>query len=309
MVVQVRVFTTVPVAPSAPLADGEAGLAYTASSEGVIGMLATSEPGLARGFVRGPNDMSMPFYRPPRSCPAVLYTHQAREWRRLELTYLPVSYPVIALLPRGELLIACPRTPWIGGYEDSRNAHVFGPDGTHRRAFALGDDIERVFSDDSGTIWTTHGEEGWSGASSLVRRDTHGTWLWDSGIACYDDAVNSHAGTTWAYRSPSLIRIQAGLITEYDSPVGDVHALAFDGDHLLLAGPGEQLSWCDLIDGAVRWLDTAEIVGPAGESVEDWHVLDGHGPHLYLHDYGDGYHRVDITAEEDLRVDSQTSRR
>ncbi|MFC5747407.1 hypothetical protein [Actinomadura rugatobispora] len=284
-----HVLNAVQVAPSAPLADGEAGLASTVSAEGVVGVLATREPGLARGFVHGPHGGSMPFYRP--SCTAVLYTYRAHEWHRLELSHLPVSYPVIALLPDGELLVACPRIPWVDGRPDPRNAHVFGPDGAHRRSFALGDDIERVFSDDSGTIWTTHNEEGWGESYGLVRRDVRGAWLWDSGIACQDDAVNSHAGVTWVYRRPSLVRLQDGLEAEYDSPVDGVHALAFEGDRLLLAGPGERLSWCGLVDGEVRWLDAAEIAGP----FEDWQVLDCHGPHLYLHDLGDGYHRVAIT--------------
>lgn len=292
-----RVLLAERVAPSAPLADDEVGLSYTASAEGVIGVLATSEPGLARGFVRGPGHNSLPFYPPPPSCPAVLYSYVAHEWQRLELSCLPVSYPVIALLPRGELLVACPRLPWIDGRWESCNAHVFGSDGTHRRTFALGDDIERIVSDDSGTIWTTHGEQGWHDSLSLVRRDPHGTWLWDSGIACLDDAVNSHAGVTWAYRSGSLIRIQADRTAEYACPMDDVRALAFAGDHLLLAGPDDRLSWCALLDGGIRWLDAAEIVGPAGGPLRDWQVLDTHGPHLYLYDHGDGYHRLDITDE------------
>ncbi|MBO2455175.1 hypothetical protein J4573_49375 [Actinomadura barringtoniae] len=300
-----RVLTTVRVAPPVPLADGESGLACTASAEGVIGVLATSEPGLARGFVRGPNHNRMPFYRPPRSCPAVLYTHEAHGWHRLELACLPVSYPVIALLPRGELLVACPCIPQVGGHPEPRNAHVFGSDGTHLRTFALGDDIERIVSDDSGTIWTTHGEEGWPESFSLVRRDPHGTWLWDSGIACLDDAVNSQGGVTWAYRSRSLIRIQAGRTAEYDSPVDDVRALAFDGDHLLLAGSDDRLWWCALVDGVIRRLDAAKIVGPAGETLRDWQILDCHGPHLYFHDQGDGYHRVDITGEAHLHANGQ----
>ncbi|MGC4954631.1 hypothetical protein ACLQ2P_15570 [Actinomadura citrea] len=300
-----RVLNAVRVAPSAPLADGEVGLSYTAGPEGVIGVLATSEPGQARGFVRGPNHNSMPFYRPPRSCPVVLYTHEAHGWHRLDLSYLPVSYPMIALLPRSELLVASPRLPWIDGHSESRNAHVFGSDGTHRRTFALGDDIERIVSDDSGTIWTTHGEQGWPESFSLVRRDLHGTWLWDSGIACLDDAVNSHAGVTWAYRGGPLIRIQAGRTVEYACPVDDVRALAFAGDHLLLAGPDDRLSWCTLIDGVIRWLDAAEIVGPAGKPLQDWQVLDAHGPHLYFHDHGDGYHRLDITDAAHVHPNGQ----
>jgi hypothetical protein len=263
------------------------------SAEGVVGVLATSEPGLARGFVRGPHGGSMPFYRP--SCTAVLYTYREHEWHRLELSHLPVSYPMIALLPDGELLVACPRVPWIDGRPDPRNAHVFGPDGTHRRAFALGDDIEQVFSDGSGTIWTAHGEEGWPESYGLVRRDPRGAWLWDSGIACQNDAVNSHAGVTWTYRRPSLARVRDGRTVEYDSPVDGVHALAFEGDRLLLMGPGDRLSWCGLIDGEVRRLDAAEIVRPSGEPLEDWQVLGCHGPRVYLHDLGDGYHRVAIS--------------
>lgn len=292
-----------------PFADGEVGLSYTASAEGVIGVLATSEPGLARGFVRGPGDGSMPFYRPPRSCPVVLHTYEAHGWHRLELAHLPVSYPMIALLPRGELLVACPCLPWIDGQWEPCNAHVFGPDGAHRRAFALGDDIERIVSDDSGTVWCTHGEQGWHESFGLVRRDPRGTWLWDSGIACLDDAVNSHAGVTWAYRGGSLIRIQADHTVEYACPVDDVRALAFVDDQLLLAGPDDRLSWCVLSDGVIRLLDAAEIVGPTGRPVQDWQVLDAHGPYLYLHDHGDGYHRLDITDEAHVRPSGPMSGR
>ena len=287
----VRVLTPVRVAPPAPLADGETGLAHTVGADGVIGVLATSEPEPARGFAPGPHGGSTPYYRPPRSCPAMFYTYRAGAWERLELECLPVSYPMVALLPDGEAVVACPRLPWADGEREPRNAHVFGPDGALRRGFALGDAIETLVVDDAGTIWTAHGEEAWQDSGGLVRRDARGVLLWDSGIASQDDALNCNRGVAWAYRGPSLVRIQDGATAEYDSPVDRVRALAFDGDRMLLVGRGDRMAWCRVDGGGrVRRLDDAEIAGP----FDDPQVLGCHGPYLYLHDLGDGYHRVAV---------------
>jgi hypothetical protein len=291
------------VAPSAPLAAEEVAIGITATARGAVGVLATTQSEVVCGYVRGPHGNRMHHYEPPRSSPAVLLRYEAGKWSRVKLVYLPVSHPSIALLPDGEVLVVSSSKLWTGKGWDRRNAHVFGPDGAHRRALALGHKIEEVVVDDAGMIWTTHSEEGWSdvGHCGLIRRDSDGNRLWDSGLACYDTAVNPTRDIAWAYRWPRLlIRVCNGVTEEYDSPLHSVSAIAFDDDRLLLAGPvepgdpGDELSWCVLVDGAVQRRDAARIIGPQGKPLEDWAILASHGSRLYFQDYGDGYYGVDI---------------
>ncbi|WP_204011138.1 hypothetical protein [Virgisporangium aurantiacum] len=296
------------VAPPAPLADGEFMVSATANATGGFAVLATTEPAVARGFVDGPHGNRLPFYVPPRSCPAVLLVFEAGQWRRVDLAFLPVSYPCIALLPDGEVLVVSLCKPWTGQGWERRNAHVFGPDGAHRRAFALGDQLEQVVVDDDGTIWTAHGDEGWSDDdvdfSGLIRWDGNGRRLWGSGVACCDAAVNASDGLAWAFRwRATLIRVREGVTQEFDSPVDGVHAIVVDGDRLLVAGavepggPGDELSWCALVGGVIQRSEAAGIVDVDGQPIREWAVLACHGSRLYLHDDGDGYRCVDIGAD------------
>ena len=294
-------FTASLVAPPAPIPEGEVALAVTVSAQGQFGVLTTSKPELARGHIRiAPHGNLMPFYE-PQSCPAALLRFAAGQWHRTELSHLPVSSPRIALLPDGELLVASVRIPWSDRGPQRRNAHVFGPDGAHRRAFALGDDIQQIVVDDEGAIWTTHEEEGWPDAFGIVRWDVQGNRSWDSNTACSDSALNPHGGVAWAYRWQGwLIRVFERVTYEYKSPVYEVLSLAFDGDHLLLAGAvmpdgdPDELSWCKNVGGVIQRHDAARFLDPSGNPLEDWQILACYGSRIYFRDFGEGYFRVDI---------------
>jgi hypothetical protein len=296
-----RDFTARCTAPPPPLAQGEVVVCATAGPGGDIGVLVTTEPAQARGFVAAADGSRRYYYEPPRSCPVALLRHSAGAWRRVKLEHLPVSYPKIALLPGGELLVAGVRAVAVNHGRERRNAHVFGPDGAYLRTFELGDDIEDLSVDDAGTIWTTHGEEGWSQTGSVVRWTVDGARLWDSGIACSDIALNARGGTAWAFRFPrTIVHVRHGSSAEYASPVHRVHVIAVDGDHLLLAGSvepdgdGGDLSWCRVQDGEIRRLDAARVVDEEGRPFE-WSVLASHGSRVYFHDYGQGYHAIDVS--------------
>jgi hypothetical protein len=285
------------VAEPAPLAEGEVVLSATVDASGTVAVLATTEPTLARGFVRGPHGNRLPWYEPPRSCPAVLLRFDAGRWQRVSLAYLPVSYPRVALLPDGDIVVVSPVRPWSGTGWSPHNAHVFGPDGSHRRALSLGEHLEEIAVDDVGTIWTTHGEQAWPEVYGLVRWDVYGQRLWDSGVACADAAVNVRYGVAWAHRWPtSLIRIYDGVVDEYACPVGRVTAIAFTNDRLLLVGEAGEASWCSSVDGVVERLESARFVDLAGEPIDDWTVLASHGSCLYLDDDGNGFRYVDVPS-------------
>ncbi|GAB3846049.1 hypothetical protein GCM10029963_25250 [Micromonospora andamanensis] len=143
-------------------------LGATATAGGVIGLLTTMEPRCARGFVQGPNGNSLPYYEPVRPCSSALLRFEAGAWSRTGLDHLPVSYPMLALLPGGEALVVCPRRPWTGEGWNPHNAHVFAADGAHVRTLILGDNIVGLTVDDEGGIWTAHGEEGWKSVGAPV---------------------------------------------------------------------------------------------------------------------------------------------
>ncbi|MFB9849294.1 hypothetical protein ACFFMR_02700 [Micromonospora andamanensis] len=214
-----------------------------------------------------------------------------------------MSYPMLALLPGGEALVVCPRRPWTGEGWNPHNAHVFAADGAHVRTLILGDNIVGLTVDDEGGIWTAHGEEGWKsvGGSGLVRWAAGGARLWGSGIACDEGAVNATRSAAWSFSGPTeLTRVVASEQERYGSPLHDVHAIAFDGNRLLLAGaehPGgrvDQLYRALLADGAVLRVDRVQVVDPAGRPLDST-IIASHGSRLYLHDHRDGFHVLDIS--------------
>ncbi|GAB3864837.1 hypothetical protein GCM10029963_75920 [Micromonospora andamanensis] len=279
----------------------------TATAWGGIAVLATTEPQSVRGFVRSPNGDALPFYEPAPPCPAVLLHHVAGSWERTPLAHLPVSHPMLALLPDNGALIVSPRTPWTGQGWNPRNAHVFTADGTHSRALALGDDIEELTVDEAGTIWTRHGEQGWDSVmgSALVRWDVHGDRLWGSDYGDDQEAVNATADDVWSYSRPFLNYYHRGAHELYPCDLQNVRAIAFDNEpdplgRLLLAaateldGPSDNLHLGVVFEDDVAPIGPARIIDPVGRPINDWTVLAAHGSRLYLDDQGDGYHSLDV---------------
>ncbi|MDG4823252.1 hypothetical protein O7635_15455 [Asanoa sp. WMMD1127] len=222
-------------------------------------------------------------------------------WRRVPLAGAAVAYPLVDLLPDGDILVVSSRCRRFRDGTAEDNAHVFDPAGAHVRSFCLGDGIEHIGVDAAGTIWVGYFDEGvfgnlgWDdpiGAAGLVRFDGHGRRLWTyqppagaEPIAdCY--ALNVDARTTWAYYYTGfpLVQITDGRARAHTpTPVRGARHLLVHRDEVLFIGEyGDpmRLTFSRLTDDTVA---PAVLVDTDDAPLHAFHPIATHGSRLYLH--------------------------
>jgi hypothetical protein len=154
-----------------------------------------------------------------------------------------VAYPLVELLPDGEILLVDARCHRRDDGTWTANAHVFDPAGVHDRSFCLGDAIEHVGVDAACTIWVGYFDEGVFnnyandgsiGALGLVRFDRDGRLIWryqpppgaESIIDWYALNVDAHAVWTSYYTDFPLVRITNAQARAYTpTPVRGARAV------------------------------------------------------------------------------------
>jgi hypothetical protein len=234
-------------------------------------------------------------------------------WWTAKLAGRPVAYPLLELLPGGQILLVGARSRRFrdGTVED--NAHVFGPDGRHLRSFCLGDGIEHLGVDAAGTIWVGYFDEGvfgnlgWDepiGAAGLVRFDDRGHRLWtyqpvagtDQIVDCY--ALNVDARTVYAYYYSDfpLIQITDGRTHAYTpTPVRGARHLLVLRDQVVFVGQYNDplhLADCRLtghpsraghVGGGVDYLRQAVLHDPDGAPLHLYRPITARGGRLWVH--------------------------
>jgi len=192
---------------------------------------------------------------------AWLFVHDGIGARSFHIPQVSPRYPKLQRTGGGEFLIVDSRCTAIEDGSPDKNASVFGPDGTLRRAFTLGDGIEdvQVSADDS--VWVSYFDEGifgnwgWKVAgelglepiapAGLIRTDADGSVTWryapPEGIGSISDcyALNVDGDAAWAYYYTNfpLVRIGLdGLIVAWRSGVSGAKAFAIAGDQVLFFG-------------------------------------------------------------------------
>lgn len=139
------------------------------------------------------------------------------------------------------------------------NARILSPDGVVTRRIALGDGINHLQCDRSGTVWVGYFDEGIFsddiGAAGLARLDATGTLIWSYntqyGIGrlmsdCYSLNVTDDIWSCFYVDFPLLRvdRLGQGRLWQNGTTDGNriigVSALAVDEGHILLAGGYER---------------------------------------------------------------------
>lgn len=241
----------------------------------------------------------------PGDCAGRVYLHDGDQgWWSIRLDGPAVTYPLLDLMPDGNILVVDARCRRYRDGTADDNAHVFDSAGPHLRSFCLGDGIERLGVDAAGTIWVGYfdegvfGNRGWRdpiGAAGLVRFDSHGQRLWtyqppsaaQAIIDCY--ALNVDARTTWTYYYTDfpLVKITSGRARAYaPTPVrGARHLLVYRDEVIFVADYDDplRLTDCRLTDTTVQYRSRAILLDPDGTPLQLFDPITAHGSRLYLH--------------------------
>jgi hypothetical protein len=277
------------VAELPPLDPSEEIVAATATVVGEMAVVATPRAGWPQ----------------PPDCRPRVYVHDGDQtWRAVALTGPRATYPLLDLLPDGDILVVNARCHRWGDGSVEDNAHVFDPAGAHLRSFCLGDGIEHLGVDAAGTIWVGYFDEGvfgnlgWNdpiGAAGVVRFDSHGHRLWTyqpppgtNPIAdCY--ALNVDARTTWAYYHTDfpLVQLTDGQARAYaPTPVRGARHLLTYRDQVIFIGEYDdplRLADCHLTGTTVQYRGQALLHDPDGAPLHLFQPISTRGSRLYLH--------------------------
>jgi hypothetical protein len=204
------------------------------------------------------------------------------------------------------------------------NASVFGPDGSHRRDFLLGDGIEDVQATDDGHIWVSYFDEGifgnfgWGGPDGPPPIGAAGlvNWRLDGAVECnYEPppgvdeiadcyALNVSSDAVWAcyYTEFPLVRIGPDDVAWWASPIQGARALAItDGFAAFYGGYGDEKHRCVLLafdGGELAERARIKLSLPSGKPLTDQTVI-GRASALHVFD-GPHWYRVDVAAMLDV---------
>jgi hypothetical protein len=137
--------------------------------------------------------------------------------REIHLSKLTTTFPMLEILPTGEILVVGNRCWRYTDGSHEMNAKLYDPAGKPIREFSLGDGINHVQADAQGNLWVgyfdegVYGNFGWQfgdgpiGAAGLSCFNLTGRKLWDfkspEGFGPIDDcyALNVSGAGVWAY--------------------------------------------------------------------------------------------------------------
>ncbi|BCJ76735.1 hypothetical protein CS0771_62790 [Catellatospora sp. IY07-71] len=226
-------------------------------------------------------------------------------WSAVVLRGPSVGFPLLEVLPGGEILVVDARCRRYRDGTADDNAHVFDASGAHVRSFCLGDGIEQIGVDAAGSIWVAYFDEGvfgnlgWSdplGAAGLVRFADDGRRLWsfqpppgtDMIADCY--ALNVDAHTTWLcyYTDFPVVRVTDGRAQLLGSaPVRGSRALVACRDEVVLVGSYDDpclLTGCELAADGLREQGATVLLDPDGAPLSLFRVVATRGSRLYVRD-------------------------
>lgn len=246
--------------------------------------------------------LSFPFIWTTRPLAVEVLLHNGRHIvQQVQVSELPVAYPMAQSLLNGELLIVgkrCHRSP---NGTSEHNARVYAPDGQALRSFVLGDGIADVQTTATGDVWVSYFDEGIFGNTGWNQRVTGLGWFDDAGTKRWDYqpppgfdhmadcyALNVADGSVWAYYYTDfpLVRIGPdGAVRAWHTDIDGAHAFAVDSRRVLLfGGYGSDRGRAVLAAFGEERLEhplEARLVIPSGDPVRADHVV-GRGPILHV---------------------------
>jgi hypothetical protein len=243
---------------------------------------------------------------------------------RIALGAVATTFPKLQPLPNGEILLVGTRSARRPDGSHDLNASVFGPDGSHRREFLLGDGIEDVQATDDGHIWVSYFDEGifgnfgWGGpdgpppvgAAGLIQWRSDGAVEWEykppPGVDEIADccALNVSNDAVWAcyYTEFPLVRIGRDDVAWWASPIQGACALAItDGFAAFYGGYRDEKHRCVLLEFDGAELTEQALIKlslPSGTQLADQPVI-GRGSFLHVFD-GPHWYQVDVAAMRDV---------
>ena len=238
--------------------------------------------------------------------------------RQLRLLGLVGIFSELSMFPNGEILVVAPRCrPRSDGSE--LNAQVFDQDGKRKRAFLLGDGINRVQCDRQGNIWVAYFDEGvfgnlgWGddinplGASGLscFTGDGHRTWDFKPpgrlrrDMDCY--ALNVSGAGAWAYYYddfPIVFIDSNWQIRAWKTQTSGARTFAVGDQNILLYGGYEpERTWCRLLrvgDGVAELIGRVALDFPDKVDLTKAKVI-GRGKELHVFS-GDDWYRFSVDS-------------
>jgi hypothetical protein len=193
-----------------------------------------------------------------RSTPLVVMVLNDARARLIELPEFALTYPMVELLPSGEILVVSQCCHLDHGVPEY-NAQVFDPEGHLMGEFVLGDGITALQVSPEGWIWagyyeqSIYGMDGWGfgsgqtppiGAAGLVSLDMYGDRRWEyqanenHGPINNCELLNVDRGHAWTYAdcAPPLLRVDSqGTVQSWDAFFPFTVGFAVYEDRLLFA--------------------------------------------------------------------------
>jgi len=130
--------------------------------------------------------------------------------------------------------------------QGNRNARIVNADGSDALTFEMGDHVTNVLSTPSGVIWSGYGDESTGGpppaGCGLASFTAAGEcrWLFDAEnyeiYDCYAVSATNEDVWTCTYDDFPIIRVRDDQIRFWRNDIRGAHAIAVDGDHVILAG-------------------------------------------------------------------------
>lgn len=224
-----------------------------------------------------------------------------------EFPLVAATFPMIEILPGGNILVVAPRCAQLGDGIGEKNARIYRADGSSDD-LCLGDGINRLQADSRGRIWVGYFDEGvfgnfgWGlgtehaplGASGLVCYDPLGRVAWefqppegfDSISDCY--ALNVIGDDVWAcyYTDFPIVRIDSeGRLQGWHTDLRGVTQIAVSDDSVLaFGGYGEHANDCTLLklrNGRAERIADVKLMVPDSVDLKRSEVV-ARGARLYV---------------------------
>jgi hypothetical protein len=209
------------------------------------------------------------------------------EWE-VPLTGVHPGARMLDALPDGGFLTVAPAAePTRSGPAAPANTQVFGPDGTRRADFRIGDGVAFALTDRQGTLWTGYSDEGIFSdplsAPGLARWSARGERLWaftpvsgaDYIADCY--TLNVSEDVVWAstYTGFPLLEIRDQRVYRVrSSPVAGPSGVVVHRDRAVFFGgygetAGDRLTFCRLGLDSVDEEGQLTLLRPGGERLRE----------------------------------------
>ncbi len=284
-------------------------------------MLAVEESSLPiiRGTDTTPGVGSFPHSQAKQPIHCTISIISDNQIQSITIAALKLAYPLVQLLPRGEILLVGSRCRRLTDGTAELNANIYNSNGELLREMCFGDGIADVQTTSEGNIWVSYFDEGiygnygWGndeastpiGATGLVEFDSHGQKVRQfeppPGYPPIDDcyALNLYNDEPWVYYYSAFPIVQLksnGEANKWSTSIAGAHAFATDGQRVLIYGGYKQdKNLClfgELGQSSLTHITECNLEYPSKDKSRVTQVI-GRGPYLHFF-FGTGWYVADV---------------